>query len=176
MASKYKEIIVDITGRIGTIKFNRPKSLNSFTNKVSQETISAIRELNEHPDTVFTVLTGEGRFFSSGADVRGSGLESIEKYANDGEKKIAFMHRFTPALEMLRSIIDHKKVFVLALNGPAVGGGAAWFTGISDITFASTSCYLQYVSLYTKTLHNLAAWNIPFHFPDLIKRVLQIPN
>ena len=33
--------------------------------------IAAIRELNEHPDTVFTVLTGEGRFFSSGADVRG---------------------------------------------------------------------------------------------------------
>ncbi|KAL2069625.1 hypothetical protein VTL71DRAFT_14304 [Oculimacula yallundae] len=143
MASKYEELIVEITGQIGTIKFNRPKSLNSFTGKLGQETISAIRELNEHPDTVFTVLTGEGRFFSSGADVRGSGLETKETYANDGEKKLAFMHRFTPALEMLRSIIDHKKVFVLALNGPAVGGGAAWFTGISDITFASTSCYLQ---------------------------------
>ena len=28
-------------------------------------------------------------------------------------------------IELLRSIIDHKKVFVLALNGPGVGGGAA---------------------------------------------------
>ena len=36
-----------------------------------QETIAALRELDEHPDTVFTVLTGEGRFFSAGADVRG---------------------------------------------------------------------------------------------------------
>jgi peroxisomal 3,2-trans-enoyl-CoA isomerase len=44
---------------------------------------------------------------------------------------------------MMRSIIDHKKVFVLALNGPAVGGGAAWFTGLADIVVASTSCYLQ---------------------------------
>jgi len=35
------------------------------------ETIDAVRVLNEHPDTVFTVLTGAGRFFSSGADVRG---------------------------------------------------------------------------------------------------------
>lgn len=96
-------------------QFNRPKSLNSFTGKLSQETISAIRELNEHPETVFTVLTGEGRFFSSGADVRGtwllvlsdsltvahhicigSGLESNQTYANDGEKKLAFMQRFTP--------------------------------------------------------------------------------
>lgn len=44
---------------------------------------------------------------------------------------------------MLRSIIDHRKVFVLALNGPAVGGGAAWFTGVSDIVLASSSVYLQ---------------------------------
>ena len=36
-----------------------------------EETIAAIKELNEHPETVFTVLTGEGRFFSAGADVRG---------------------------------------------------------------------------------------------------------
>jgi len=44
---------------------------------------------------------------------------------------------------MLRSIIDHKKVFVLALNGPGVGGGAAWFEGIADIVLASDSAYLQ---------------------------------
>jgi peroxisomal 3,2-trans-enoyl-CoA isomerase len=47
------------------------------------------------------------------------------------------------ASEMLRSIIDHKKVFVLALNGPGVGGGAAWFPGVSDIVLASSSAYLQ---------------------------------
>lgn len=36
-----------------------------------EETIAAIRDLDNDPDTVFTVLTGEGRFFSAGADVRG---------------------------------------------------------------------------------------------------------
>lgn len=46
-------------------------------------------------------------------------------------------------LEMLRSIIDHRKIFVTAMNGPAVGGGAAWFTGSSDILLVSTSTYLQ---------------------------------
>jgi peroxisomal 3,2-trans-enoyl-CoA isomerase len=44
---------------------------------------------------------------------------------------------------MLRSIIDHKKVFILALNGPAVGGGAAWFEGVADIVLASDNSYLQ---------------------------------
>lgn len=60
------------------------------------DTIAAIRELNEHPDTVFTVLTGEGRFFSAGADVRASGLENQETYANAAEKKIAYLQRFGP--------------------------------------------------------------------------------
>jgi Delta3-Delta2-enoyl-CoA isomerase len=50
-----------------------------------QETISAIRELNEHPDTVFTVLTGEGRFFSAGADVRGSSSASYLGSQQGGE-------------------------------------------------------------------------------------------
>jgi enoyl-CoA hydratase/carnithine racemase len=34
------------------------------------EMISVFRELDQHERTVFTVLTGEGRFFSAGADIR----------------------------------------------------------------------------------------------------------
>ncbi|KAH8601106.1 peroxisomal d3,d2-enoyl-CoA isomerase [Bisporella sp. PMI_857] len=143
MATKYSDIIVEKTGQIGIIKFNRPKQLNSFGGKLMEETIDAIRTFNEDPDTCFTVLTGEGRFFSAGADVRGSGLDTSREYANVTEKKIAYLTRFMPALEMLRSIIDHKKVFVLALNGPGVGGGAAWFQGVADIVLASETAYLQ---------------------------------
>ena len=46
-------------------------------------------------------------------------------------------------MEALRQIIDHKKVFVLALNGPGVGGGAAWFQGVADIVLAAEGAYLQ---------------------------------
>ncbi|TQS31442.1 hypothetical protein Golomagni_08277, partial [Golovinomyces magnicellulatus] len=49
----------------------------------------------------------------------------------------------TPGIELVRSVIEHKKVLVLALNGPAVGGGAAWFLGSADIVFAVESAYLQ---------------------------------
>lgn len=48
-----------------------------------------------------------------------------------------------PAQELLRSMIDHKKVLILALNGPAVGGGAAWFPGVADIVLASNTAWLQ---------------------------------
>ena len=48
-----------------------------------------------------------------------------------------------PAQELLRSMIDHRKVLILALNGPAVGGGAAWFPGVADIVLASSTAWLQ---------------------------------
>lgn len=53
------------------------------------------------------------------------------------------MARFSTAMELLRSVIDHKKVFVLALNGPGVGGGAAWFQGVADIVLAAEGSWLQ---------------------------------
>ncbi|KAK5369555.1 hypothetical protein LTR20_006280 [Exophiala xenobiotica] len=157
---KYTDIIFEIKGKIGIIKLNRPKSLNAFGGRLMLDLVSALRELNEHPDTVFTVLTGEGRFFSSGADVKASVSQQAVEYATPAEKKIAFManvgasggrvtqlaHVPPPPLlgvELLRSMIDHKKVLVLALNGPAVGGGAAWFTGVADIVLAAEGAYLQ---------------------------------
>ncbi|KAF2275057.1 peroxisomal d3,d2-enoyl-CoA isomerase [Westerdykella ornata] len=141
----YTDIKFEIRGKIGIISFNRPQALNSFGGNLITDTIDALRVLNEHPDTVFTVLTGEGRFFSAGADVKGvSGMNGdAPTYRNMAEKKLSFLHRFAYATELLRSMIDHTKVLVLALNGPAVGGGAAWFPGIADLVLASHTAWLQ---------------------------------
>ncbi|GAB1215150.1 hypothetical protein ATERTT37_004336 [Aspergillus terreus] len=113
----YTDLTVEIRGQIGIITLNRPKALNAFSDTMSMDIVKAFRELNERPDTIFTVLTGNGRFFSAGVDVK--------------------------ALEMLRSMIDHSKVLVLALNGPGVGGGAAWFEGVADIVLAAKGAWLQ---------------------------------
>jgi peroxisomal 3,2-trans-enoyl-CoA isomerase len=62
---------LNMIARANVCKLNRPKTLNAFGDRLGDEVVMALRELNEHPDTIFTVLTGKGRFFSSGADVRG---------------------------------------------------------------------------------------------------------
>lgn len=59
---KYTDIELSIANNIGTIKLNRPKSLNAFAASVTLELVAALRELNSHPDTYITVITGEGRF------------------------------------------------------------------------------------------------------------------
>ncbi|PLB40430.1 enoyl-CoA hydratase/isomerase family protein [Aspergillus candidus] len=142
MASTYKNISFEIRDKIGIIKLNRPKLLNSWDDAVVADMVGAFRELDEHPHTVFTVLTGEGRFFSAGADVR-AGIPSLPAEATAAEKKLFFMNKFSTSVELFRSMIDHKKVFVLAMNGPAVGGGAAWFNGIADIVLAASNTYIQ---------------------------------
>lgn len=137
---RFQDIELEIKGKIGIIKFNRPKALNSFGGKLLVETITAIRELNSNPDTIFTVLTGNGRFFSAGADVKAEAGQHQPSYANDAEKKLTFLARFSSTIELLRSIIDHKKVFVLALNGPGVGGGAAWYDSFPLISACCFVC------------------------------------
>lgn len=65
------------------------------------------------------------------------------EFKNDGEKKIFWLQRFVVGMELVRSMIDHKKVLVLALNGPGVGAGAAWFQGSSDLFYAAEGSWLQ---------------------------------
>lgn len=142
-SSDYTDIDFSITNHIGVIKFNRPKQLNAFGGSLIADVIAALRVLDRHPDTVFTVLTGEGRFFSAGADVTGVGARAEVAYKNDAEKKLSLLGGFGYATELLRSMIDHKKVLIVALNGPAVGGGAAWFPGIADIVLATSTAWLQ---------------------------------
>ncbi|KAF9891482.1 hypothetical protein FE257_003949 [Aspergillus nanangensis] len=142
VSTNYTAITVEVRGKIGIITLNRPAALNSFNHAMSIEVIRAFRELNEHPDTVFTVLTGNGRFFSSGVDVKGSSPPPPPEYS-PAELKVHYMAQFSRALELMRSQIDHSKILILALNGPAVGGGAAWFTGVADIILATPSTWLQ---------------------------------
>lgn len=56
---------------------------------------------------------------------------------------ISLAQRSRLATERLRSTIDHKEVFVLALNGPGVGGGGVWFQGVAYIALAADNVYLQ---------------------------------
>jgi peroxisomal 3,2-trans-enoyl-CoA isomerase len=68
------------------------------------DTIAAFRELDNHPDTIFTVLTGEGRFFSAGADVKAVSSQETPTFANHAEKKVHFLSRFAAGKLLTSSI------------------------------------------------------------------------
>lgn len=62
------------------------------------DVIAAFRELDNNPNTIFTVLTGEGRFFSAGADVKAVSSQDTPIFANDAEKKVHFLARFAAGM------------------------------------------------------------------------------
>ena len=53
------------------------------------------------------------------------------------------MSTLTFGVELVRSLIDHKKVLVIAMNGPGVGAGASWFQGNADILYMAEDSWLQ---------------------------------
>jgi Delta3-Delta2-enoyl-CoA isomerase len=75
--------------------------------------------------------------------VAAAGERHQGQFKNDGEKKVHYLAGFAYGAELIRSMIDHKKVLVLAMNGPGVGAGASWFQGTSDLFFAASETWLQ---------------------------------
>lgn len=144
--NNYQDIILQIhEAGIACITLNRPTSLNAFGGVLLDELQDALLYVAEQrPDVCVTVLTGAGRFFSSGADVRGG--DSFDWDAEPKSRiarKKKYTERYAVYADVLRTLINHPKALILALNGPCVGGGAAWFLGVADLIFASSTAYAQ---------------------------------
>jgi enoyl-CoA hydratase/carnithine racemase len=66
----YKEIIYTVEDYIATITLNRPESLNAFTDTLLTEWVDAIETAKTDPKVRVVIVTGAGRGFCSGMDVK----------------------------------------------------------------------------------------------------------
>ncbi len=127
---------VDVTRREGvaTITLNRPHALNAFDTQQALDLLAAVREVAGDDGVRAVVLTGAGRAFSSGADLKG-GFDP----GPDGRPDVrsALEDRYHPALLGLRRM---EKPVVAAVNGPAVGIGCS-FALVCDLVVAAESAY-----------------------------------
>jgi len=123
-------------GGVGRITLNRPDSLNAWTAGLSRELRQVVTE--EAPaDTVRAVLiTGAGRGFSSGADLK----EGFSPDPDDGLPDVSReLHEvYHPIIVGLRNL---EKPVVAAVNGPAVGIGLSLALAC-DLVLAAESAFL----------------------------------
>jgi enoyl-CoA hydratase/carnithine racemase len=70
--------------RIATITFNRPEKLNAFNDDMVMQLARALRQFDIDPEADVAVLRGEGRAFSSGADVHQRQLRSEDELKKHG--------------------------------------------------------------------------------------------
>jgi enoyl-CoA hydratase/carnithine racemase len=137
----YEEIIYEVSEQIATITLNRPDKLNSFTNRMLKEIISAFDESDADDNVRAVIVTGSGRAFCAGADLSGGG-ETFAKGGSDVKAKTGVM-RDGGGLVSLR-IFESKKPVIGAINGAAVGVGVT-MTLPMDIRLASTSSKFGFV-------------------------------
>ncbi len=73
-------IIFEKQAGIATIKLNRPKVLNAMNKQMWEEIQAALADVKADPQTGAVIFTGEGRAFSTGADLKESKTRSPEDY------------------------------------------------------------------------------------------------
>ena len=106
-------ILFEKKDSIGIIKLNRPKVLNAMNRQLWLEMMETLDRAGDDPEIKVLIFTGEGRAFSTGADLKDSKGRSIEDY-----------RKYLESLqEASRKIIRFNKPTIAAINGYALGSG-----------------------------------------------------
>jgi 2-(1,2-epoxy-1,2-dihydrophenyl)acetyl-CoA isomerase len=120
--------------RVAWITLNRPEALNALTPQMGRELRAAVEHVAESSEVRAIVLTGAGRGFSSGADLK-AGAWALP----DGRTDLLTPLRevFHPLILRLRTL---EKPVIAAVNGAAVGIGCSLALA-TDIVVAAESAY-----------------------------------
>ena len=107
----YEQILFEIEGNVAVLTLNRPDRLNAWTAQMNEELVDAIERCNADPAVGAIVVTGAGRGFCAGADIRDS-----FKARMDGVER-------TPVRDWI-GLVRESKPLIAAVNGASVGIGA----------------------------------------------------
>src|SRR5437868_12418435 len=123
---------------IGTITLNRPERLNAITFEVYHELTDFLAKLRDEKDVRVVIITGAGRAFCSGGDVR----DIIgELQGRDSEGLLEFT-RLT--CDLIRNMRALPKPIIASLNGTTAGAGAC-IALASDIRIAAEEAKIAFI-------------------------------
>jgi enoyl-CoA hydratase len=111
MTDQYTSILVERRGRVGLVSLNRPDALNALNAATMREVVDAVRAMDEDPGVGAVVITGSGKAFAAGADIKEMATQGyMDMYAAD---------KFQGWENLSRLRIP----VVAAVTGYALGGG-----------------------------------------------------
>jgi 2-(1,2-epoxy-1,2-dihydrophenyl)acetyl-CoA isomerase len=130
--TEYATIGLERTGGVGRIELRRPDSLNAWNEHTAPELFDAVQALAADPQVRCVVITGAGRAFSAGADVKSAvmtqGPEAIIRELREVTNPLLLAIRRMP------------KPVIAAVNGPAAGIGCSLALAC-DLVVAAESAY-----------------------------------
>ena len=109
----YECILYEKANGVAVIRLNRPNVLNAMNKRMWTDLEAALDDALDDPAIKAVVFTGEGRAFSTGADLKESKTRSLVEYRD-------YLERLQ---EVSRKIIRFEKPTIAAINGYALGSG-----------------------------------------------------
>lgn len=139
----FETILYAVDNGIATLTLNRPDRLNAFTNQMMLDIIAALDATDADDQVRCVIVTGAGRGFCAGADLAAGGATFDYDSRDQGDDRVAGVHRDGGGRLTLR-IFDSLKPIIAAVNGPAVGVGATMQLAM-DFRLASTEARYGFV-------------------------------
>jgi 2-(1,2-epoxy-1,2-dihydrophenyl)acetyl-CoA isomerase len=127
---------VHVDAGAATVELNRPETLNAWNAQFGADLLAAVRAVAADDAVRAVVITGAGRGFSSGADLRDVGGGETTP---DGRPDVyrTLTERYHP---IMREIREMPKPVIGSVNGPAVGIGCS-LALCCDLIVAAESAY-----------------------------------
>ena len=110
----YETIIYQNDNGLATITLNRPQSLNAFVPQMNQEVLDALKDGERDKEVRCLMITGAGRAFCAGQDLKGRTPEQ------KGSLGASLREKYNPMIRQLRQM---EKIVIAAVNGVAAGAG-----------------------------------------------------
>ena len=118
---------------VAWVTLNRPDALNAWVRQLGDDLLQAVHDAAADPQVRVIVLTGEGRAFSSGADLKSDSLQDGQGF----DVLTPLRESYNPAILRVRTV---PKPVIAAVNGPAVGIGCSLALA-ADLVVAAESAY-----------------------------------
>ena len=123
----YETILYDKQNGVATLTLNRPQALNAFVPQMNKEVMAALKDGERDKEVRCFMITGTGRAFCAGQDLKGRTPEQ------KGSLGASLREKYNP---MIRQIRQMEKIVIAAVNGVAAGAGCN-FALACDLRVAS---------------------------------------